>query len=49
MTNNNSADQQESNTSRKPPEPPEPPKPPKPPEGIKFEKTVHRRNDGAGS
>ncbi|MEG4861159.1 hypothetical protein QUB75_27745 [Microcoleus sp. K1-B6] len=43
---NNSADQQESNTSRKPPEPP---KPPKTPERIKFEKTVHRKNDGAGS
>jgi len=43
---NNSADQQESNTSRKPPEPP---KPPKPREPIKFEKTVHLRNDGAGS
>ncbi|MEG4031470.1 MULTISPECIES: hypothetical protein [unclassified Microcoleus] len=40
---NNSADQQESNTSRKPPEPP------KPPERIKFEKTVHLKNDGASS
>ncbi|MFM9265802.1 hypothetical protein [Tychonema sp. BBK16] len=45
---NNSADQQKSNTSQKKEEPSKPPKPPKR-EPIKFEKTVHLKNDGAGS
>lgn len=43
---NNQANQ---NSNQQPPNPPQKPEKPKKPASIKFENTVHLRNDGAGS